>query len=53
MSYKPRIYVYAPFKSDLADRVAVKEAVLDMLRAVKEWLERVKGRHDDFFGYFR
>jgi predicted nucleotide-binding protein with TIR-like domain len=32
MGYSPRIYVHAPYKSDLADRVAVKSAVLDLLR---------------------
>lgn len=32
MSYLPKIYIHAPYKSELMDRVAVKSAILDLLR---------------------
>lgn len=33
MPYIPRVYVHAPYRSPLQERVAVKDAIIDLLRA--------------------
>jgi hypothetical protein len=33
MPYEPRIYVHAPYRSPLQERVAVKQAIIDLLRS--------------------